>query len=411
MGAWWPIEPSETQAAALREDLDNACETAAQKIAEADVLLLCTGAGFSADSGLAVYADVAKLPVYAERGLEYADICTPGWLEKEPELFWGFWGQCYNDYRETAPHEGYRIVSRWAEHKFRHSTVAEAIRFRLGEAARSSTAPAEEAQESIAPPYIVRDHPGAFFAFTSNVDAHHFDWFRACEIRECHGNTELYQCASRTGTCTAVWRAPSDFCYSVNKATMLAPRRRGGVAAVEGSEPAPEEAAPRVGHVRGGGRQTALRHMPAAVAGTDLDAAFAANHPACAVCRGPARPAVQMFGDAAWRDVPAQAGRWERWLGVVRELALEEVARAIVILEIGAGGRVTTVRKTSEQLLRTFRNAGADAHLLRVNPALPLGDGEALAPGGGLEHRVTSIMGGGLESLQKIDAAMSDFMH
>ena len=38
-----------------------AMETAAQLVAEADVLLLFTGAGFSADSGLATYDDVAKV--------------------------------------------------------------------------------------------------------------------------------------------------------------------------------------------------------------------------------------------------------------------------------------------------------------------------------------------------------------
>ena len=37
--------------------------------------------------------------------------------------------------------------------------------------------------------------PGAFYVFTSNVDAHSFDAFRSCEVRECHGNTELWQCA------------------------------------------------------------------------------------------------------------------------------------------------------------------------------------------------------------------------
>eukprot|EP00971_Amphidinium_carterae_P122893 2432625-Amphidinium_carterae.1 len=41
---------------------------AAEAIAEADVLFLCTGAGFSADSGLAVYKDIAEIAPYKERG-------------------------------------------------------------------------------------------------------------------------------------------------------------------------------------------------------------------------------------------------------------------------------------------------------------------------------------------------------
>merc|ERR550532_1269702 len=105
--------PEPDTEARLKDNLDSTCAEAARLIGRADVLLLCTGAGFSADSGLAIYADVAKIPVYARRKLEYSDICVPHWLRTEPELFWGFWGQCYNDYRDTAPHEGYAIIDSW----------------------------------------------------------------------------------------------------------------------------------------------------------------------------------------------------------------------------------------------------------------------------------------------------------
>lgn len=125
-----------------------ACTTAAQCIWEAEVMVFCAsvdllhvpsyamkywnasnldfipdiqvnGAGFSADSGLAVYADVAKahptpheslnlvcwrnlpgmfvnleVPAYRDRKLTYQDVCQPHWLFEEPDLFWGFWGQC-----------------------------------------------------------------------------------------------------------------------------------------------------------------------------------------------------------------------------------------------------------------------------------------------------------------------------
>ena len=45
-------------------------------------------------------------------------------------------------------------------------------------------------------PYSVDGTAGSFFLFTSNVDAHSFDHFEAHEIRECHGNVELWQCAA-----------------------------------------------------------------------------------------------------------------------------------------------------------------------------------------------------------------------
>ena len=120
--------------------------------------LWVNGAGWSADSGLAVYADVAKVPAYAQRQLTYQDICQPHWLFSEPELFWGFWGQCalssflylflylflymmlfrislecvstrgFNDYRLTDPHQGYEIVQHWVEKLFRHTDVAKRLR-------------------------------------------------------------------------------------------------------------------------------------------------------------------------------------------------------------------------------------------------------------------------------------------
>ena len=41
------------------------------------------------------------------------------------------------------------------------------------------------------PYYVSDERAGAFYLFTSNVDAHSFDIFESHEIRECHGNVEL----------------------------------------------------------------------------------------------------------------------------------------------------------------------------------------------------------------------------
>ena len=64
-----PSVPGADEAEALLRDVRKNSAEAARAIREADVLLLCTGAGFSADSGLAVYADVADIEAYKERGL------------------------------------------------------------------------------------------------------------------------------------------------------------------------------------------------------------------------------------------------------------------------------------------------------------------------------------------------------
>lgn len=396
--------PEPERAELLLAGNDAACAEAARLISDADIFLLCTGAGFSADSGLAVYADVAKVDAYAARGLTYSDICQPSWMSTEPELFWGFWGQCHNDYRETAPHTGYEIIDAWAERRFRHSEMATLIRQQL--------APDPEDGENSSDPYIVSDRAGAFFVFTSNVDAHHFDWFRACEIRECHGNTELYQCAQDCAE-SGVWRAPADFFFEVDKATMLAPAGAASDAAAA-PEAAPvagaDSAPPRIGHVRGGGRPHTLRYMPGAAPAAEA-AGFTSNHPSCPKCGGTARPAILMFGDYAWEDVDSQEQRYQSWARQIKLSARESRESAdkplrVVVLELGAGGNVPTVRREAQTQLMELHHLGADVRLVRVNPEMPLGDFEELRPGGKNDDLMLSIMSRGLEALHKMDAAM-----
>ena len=57
--------------------VSDAIRKAAQLLHSAEILLLVTGAGFSADSGLATYADVADIDAYRERGWRYRDLCRP----------------------------------------------------------------------------------------------------------------------------------------------------------------------------------------------------------------------------------------------------------------------------------------------------------------------------------------------
>mmetsp|Transcript_71794 Transcript_71794/g.149994 ORF Transcript_71794/g.149994 Transcript_71794/m.149994 type:complete len:409 (-) Transcript_71794:732-1958(-) len=401
---WGQRRPSEAQAEELKANIGAYCERAADAIQEADVFLLCTGAGFSADSGLAVYADVAQVPAYKERGLKYHDICQSDWLEGEPDLFWGFWGQCFNDYRATAPHEGYEIISRWVEERFRTGQTAEDVKNMIAEVQQR---PTEE-------PYEVDEKPGAFYVFTSNVDAHHFDWFRASEIRECHGNVELYQCAHPGHSdCSGVWRAPSHLGFDVNLDTMLAPdgpqlfqptppREEGAEAASD------SEAKPRVGHVKGGGRPYMLRYMPEC--SQHVSGGFSTNYPRCIHCDGPARPAILMFGDGDWLDFDSQESRWFAWTAALESLStkrqLEGEKLKVVILECGAGNNVPTVRRTSEWTMKKLRKAQADVKLIRVNPELPLGDSTELRPCGEDESRVIPIMSGALAALKKIDEAL-----
>ena len=105
--------PGPAHLSALQEAAGRACAAAAVALSQADILLVATGAGLSADSGLPVYKDVADVPPYQSRGLLYHDLCQPHWLDSEPDLFFGFWGKSFNDYRDRRPHEGYSILLRW----------------------------------------------------------------------------------------------------------------------------------------------------------------------------------------------------------------------------------------------------------------------------------------------------------
>ncbi|HEY0640505.1 MAG TPA: Sir2 family NAD-dependent protein deacetylase [Pseudonocardiaceae bacterium] len=100
--------------------------------------------------------------------------------------------------------------------------------------------------------------------------------------------------------------------------------------------------------------------------------------PECPDCGGPARPNILMFGDADW--VPDRSGgtldalaRWRR----------EQRARRLVVIELGAGNAIPTVRRQAELA------SAASGALVRINPrepelrhrrgvSLPLGAREAL---------------------------------
>merc|ERR1719263_339173 len=81
-----------------------------------------------------------------------------------------------------------------------------------------------------------------------------------------------------------------------------------------------------------------------------------------------------------------------------------------VVLEIGAGDRVPTVRREAEHATRMWRMSGAETTLVRVNPDIPYGDHAQLCPEGLWADSVISILGRGLEVLEKIDAVMPSSM-
>eukprot|EP00913_Durusdinium_trenchii_P018636 g17513.t1 len=147
MGSFQHVDNQELET--LKDDIDACCHEVAEALKRADVLLLCAGAGFSADSGLPTYeelgirgrpCDPKVVDLEGDLGLKYDDICRPEWMTHDPEIFYGFWGSCYNDYRDTQPHEGYSILRSWRDARFNTPThrVSKLIRVSLEQEQRHS---------------------------------------------------------------------------------------------------------------------------------------------------------------------------------------------------------------------------------------------------------------------------------
>jgi len=89
----------------------------------------------------------------------------------------------------------------------------------------------------------------------------------------------------------------------------------------------------------------------------DMEKFEALNFPYCRECGKIARPNILMFGDFKFVDkrVDIQIARFEYWLS--------QIDGGLVIVEIGAGKAVPTVRNMSEKI-----RALSGAKLIRINP-------------------------------------------
>jgi NAD-dependent SIR2 family protein deacetylase len=118
----------------------------------------------------------------------------------------------------------------------------------------------------------------------------------------------------------------------------------------------------------------------------DLDTMRARHIPACIHCGGVARPNILMFGDYGW--ISARTARQERHFG---EFLADNRHKPLVVLEVGAGTAIPTIRFTSERL-----GMGYGARVIRLNPR------EAQIPAPHL-----SLPCGALEGVRGIEAALA----
>jgi hypothetical protein len=56
------------------------------------------------------------------------DLCQPEWIETDPEIFYGFWGTCFNEYRDATLHAGYDILRRWVRQRFDSNMASQEVR-------------------------------------------------------------------------------------------------------------------------------------------------------------------------------------------------------------------------------------------------------------------------------------------
>jgi NAD-dependent SIR2 family protein deacetylase len=346
-------EPSQEQKEILIANREQAILEAAQALKQADIFLLSVGAGFSADSGLAVYNDVAKFPAYERERVTYPRLCNPNMLIRRPELFYGFMGKCFNDYRQTPPHQGYQIIRNWKNTWFSPDQSKPDDYF-----------PNEFLQEYqnqiISGDSIPNSCPGPFYVYSSNVDGHFLTaGFDRAEVYEIHGSMEDWQCEDCDSK-PFTWSAPKDYEFIIDPESMTAPD------ILNPWIPEPEELETKT-------------------------MAFTSNWPKCISCGGSSRPCILMFGDMNWH--PATKSSFYSWERIASSFCNK--GKSLVNLEIGCGNNVSTVRCNSENFLRRKPSS----KLIRINPDFPLGPED-------LQSQTISIMGKGLETLLAIQNAM-----
>jgi len=265
-----------------------------------------------------------------KKNLTYPMLCDPALLKKNAELFFGFWGQCFNDYRTTKPHPGYEIIKSWKEIVYKKYD-----------------------------PKL----PKPFYIYSSNVDAHfHTAGFDADEIYEIHGDIEHWQCGDPCDKTRHV--PPKDLIFKIDTETMLAK-----------DDTVMPEVDPKAEPESG---------------------ILWSNNPRCLKCKYYARPHILMFGDFSCLGI--SSGGYYKWRTEVHKLANTKKNYNIVVLEIGAGDNVPSVRYNSDSFVEGFYYS-QNVTFIRINLDLP-----KIKPALIDYCTPISIKSKGLEALLKIDA-------
>ena len=136
----------------------NKLEKLKQIISESEAILITAGAGMGVDSGLPDFRGNEGFwnayPIAKKLNLGFQDLANPIWFTTSPFLAWAFYGNRYNLYKNTIPHDGFKMLLD-----------------------------------------LVKEKNDNYFIFTSNVDGQFQKaGFDEDKILECHGSISHFQC-------------------------------------------------------------------------------------------------------------------------------------------------------------------------------------------------------------------------
>lgn len=308
----------------MPRDRAEALRRAAAVIREAQALAICTGAGMGVDSGLGTFRGRNSgvwAPLNALK-VDFSEMSSPDWFDNDPRLAWAFWHFRYQAYTNSAPHEGYHVLAKWGQRM-----------------------------------------PWGFFSLTSNIDGH---WERTPgvgpeKIYECHGALTHVQLVQDDGR---IWPTDADQMVALDvPAWDLEPGEDVEARLTNSGRWVSAKVAENGSSLLKDDGTTPLASADAVrrpgPSGEDLMRVREGSPlPTCPQSGGAIRPNVLMFGDWGVNvgRIDEQGGRFRTWLRSVPADA------PLVIVEVGAGTAVPTVRRAAEGL------AGrANATLVRIN--------------------------------------------
>eukprot|EP01112_Ceratiomyxa_fruticulosa_P015774 TRINITY_DN4689_c0_g1_i2.p1 TRINITY_DN4689_c0_g1~~TRINITY_DN4689_c0_g1_i2.p1 ORF type:complete len:412 (-),score=64.27 TRINITY_DN4689_c0_g1_i2:127-1362(-) len=373
-------------------------QKAALAIQEAHFIMIAAGAGMSADGGVPVFGAIANHKAYQNLGIGYDNLGSPLMLIKNAGLFYGFWLSNLESYTNHQPHEGYAILRQWASRMESNKVISSLLEAESKTILERDNLSLTEKQESVEkePPHLhfpvistppnppplplskpksnngkeKGDKPqtketksdsevtiqteaqgssssGCMFpeisipsspslVVTSNVDGWFLrSGFQASTICEIHGNIYKWQCSGTpnnsekkttpqlflTPPCSSTFDPPCSSTYFVDPETRLA----------QFTTP-----------------------------------------PICHKCKSPSRPNIYMFGDGnLFVDDPntTKLRNYSLWTRGVVSLLNKNPEFKLVIIEIGCGLRVPSIRKRCEELLVSCPSS--QATFVRINPDYP----------------------------------------